>query len=486
MEHNFNADTRATLKGFTFADLYSLEQSDLVELVGSADGSKLYTRLRTQPPSGTNKSPGAAGTSRMRSSLTTTIRTLDEEDEDGSGSESDRALVTLDSAELERKRIQRKLLQRRKIERRIARESALARARAEAEKRAALRAKQREEERMEEERQWLSQQTQEYVRNRQRERQQEEENRKLAIIEEFRAKEAEVERERRKKLEEEEEIRRIQRMNHLKPTMAAAVKLAEKANTRDDGSTPTTTVGEDGGTAAASSLPGVLTADGAQEYIEFQLAKRRELFESAQVRKQELENLKRALLEERDGEFQKRVEAIQNHRKQELEKEQLALLKQRTAKEESRVSAMKALKAKIEGELEQKSAELNARLAAAKQKAYASDAARQAALDEIRMQHDQHVAKRLSEHADRVERHRQEKRREKQLLLQKAAILKELYAAQASEEIRMMVAARDEARERAAKINAALPYTPKTAGDFSVKLAALNAQLDAEAARNQK
>lgn len=88
----------------------------------------------------------------------------------------------------------------------------------------------------------------------------------------------------------------------------------------------------------------------------------------------------------------------------------------------------------------------------------------------------------MSEHASRVEKHRLEKSREKSLLLKKAAALKELYAHEASEEIRLMVAARDEARERAAKINQALPYTPKVAADFTQKLAVLTAKLDAEEA----
>lgn len=88
----------------------------------------------------------------------------------------------------------------------------------------------------------------------------------------------------------------------------------------------------------------------------------------------------------------------------------------------------------------------------------------------------------MSEHASRVNKHRLDKRREKALLLKKATALKELYSESASEEIRLMVAARDEARERAAKINQALPYTPKVAAEFTVKLAQLNAKLDAQAA----
>jgi hypothetical protein len=86
----------------------------------------------------------------------------------------------------------------------------------------------------------------------------------------------------------------------------------------------------------------------------------------------------------------------------------------------------------------------------------------------------------VTDHAARVEKHRLEKRRERALLMKKAAALKELYSQGASEEIQAMVAARDEARERAAKINAVLPYTPKVAGDFNQKLQALHAKLDAE------
>lgn len=73
-----------------------------------------------------------------------------------------------------------------------------------------------------------------------------------------------------------------------------------------------------------------------------------------------------------------------------------------------------------------------------------------------------------------------EKRREKALLLKKANALKELYSEGVSEEIRLMVAARDEARERAAKINQALPYTPKVANGFSEKLAQLKDKLASE------
>ena len=92
----------------------------------------------------------------------------------------------------------------------------------------------------------------------------------------------------------------------------------------------------------------------------------------------------------------------------------------------------------------------------------------------------------VSDHAARVDRHRVERSREKALLLKKAAALKKLYTEEASEEIRLMVALRDEARDRAAKISAALPYTPKVAADYSQKLAALNAQLDRGAASSSK
>jgi hypothetical protein len=62
----------------------------------------------------------------------------------------------------------------------------------------------------------------------------------------------------------------------------------------------------------------------------------------------------------------------------------------------------------------------------------------------------------VSEHAARVERHRQEKSNEHALLLKKAATLKRLYAEQATAEIKEMVQLRDEAREKAAR-NKQLP-----------------------------
>jgi hypothetical protein len=84
-----------------------------------------------------------------------------------------------------------------------------------------------------------------------------------------------------------------------------------------------------------------------------------------------------------------------------------------------------------------------------------------------------------------VERHRVEKSREKALLLKKAAALKRIYTEEATEEVQHMVAMRDEARQRAARIHKELPYTPKVAADFATKLAALHEKLDLEAAEKQ-